>query len=164
MKTALVVIDMQKCFLSEYRDEHAIKTCCMHINHVSGLLRAAGHLVIHVQDMEEADQLPSEKLAFIDDIEIEPSDLHVRKERSNAFWNTELEQVVREHAIDLLILCGQAAEHCVVFTYNGAWERDHKAVILQNGVLSQKPGRVAALQEDRHTISYPVVEAILAAG
>lgn len=79
------------------------------------MLRAAGQIVIHVQDVQDAGE-------------------------------------------------GTAEEHCVAFTHNGAWERGHKAVILQNGVLSRKPSRVAALMEDRHAISYPVVEALTSAG
>lgn len=160
MNMALVVIDMQKCFLSEYSDPEAIQECCMYINHVGGVLRRAGHLVIHIKDMEEEEMRPAEQLDFTDEIEVAPTDLVIEKKQSNAFWNTNLEQVVREHDVDLLILCGQAAEHCVVFTYNGASERGLKAVILQNGVLSQKPGRVAALTEDRNAISYPVIELI----
>lgn len=160
MKMALVVIDMQKCFLSEYSDSRAIRECCTYINHVGGVLRKAGHLVIHVKDMEEAEFFPTEQLDFSDDIEVDPKDVLVEKMQSNAFWNTDLEQVVKEHGVELLILCGQAAEHCVVFTYNGARERGRNAVILQNAVLSQKPGRVAALMEDRNVISYPVIEAM----
>lgn len=158
MKMALVVIDMQKCFLSEYSDSQAINECCMYINHVGRMLRKAGHLVIHVKDMEEAALVPAEQLNFSDAIEVDPKDAIVEKKQSNAFWNTNLEALVQENGVDLLILCGQAAEHCVVFTYNGARERGQTAVILQNGVLSQKPGRVTALLEDRNAISYPVIE------
>ncbi|HUX21480.1 MAG TPA: isochorismatase family cysteine hydrolase [Spirochaetia bacterium] len=162
MKLALVVIDMQKCFLSEYPDSRPIKECCMYINHVSRILRKAGHVIIHVKDMEEADQLSAEELDFTNDIEIDPSDLLVEKKQSNAFWNTELDHLIQEKGVELLILCGQAAEHCVVFTYNGARERGHRVVVLQNAVISQKPGRAAALLEDRNSISYPVIEIMAA--
>ncbi len=159
---ALVVIDMQKCFLSEYSDARPIKECCMYINHVGRVLRRSGHLVIHIKDMEEAEFLSAEELSFTDDIEVDPKDVIVEKKQSNAFWGTNLDDVIQEHGVDLLILCGQAAEHCVVFTYNGARERGRTAVILQNGVLSQKAGRVEALIEDRNAISYPAVEIMAA--
>ena len=120
-----------------------------------------GHLVIHVKDMEEVEAIPAEKLDFTEDIEVDTKDVIVEKKQSNAFWNTNLEEIINEHEVDLLILCGQAAEHCVVFTYNGARERGRAAVILQNAVLSQRPGRVAALMEDRNAISYPVIEAMV---
>ncbi len=160
MKIALIVIDMQKCFLSEYSGLQPIKECCTYINHVGRVLRNAGHLIIHVKDMEEAEVLSAEQLEFTEDIEVGPKDLVVEKKQSNAFWNTNLDEILQEHGVDLLILCGQAAEHCVLFTYNGARERGRTAVILQNGVLSQKPGRVEALMADRNVISYPVIEVI----
>lgn len=164
MKMALIVIDMQKYFLAEFLNTRAIKDCCEYINYVGDLLRNSGHLVIHVKDIEEASNVSATELDYIDAIKIDPSDLHVEKVYSNAFWETDLENIVQKHNIDLLILCGQAAEHCVVFTYGGAQERGHKAVILQNGVFSQVPGRVAALMEDRNTISHPVIEMAITAG
>ncbi len=75
-----------------------------------------------------------------------------------------MQEIVHEHDLDLLVLCGQAAEHCVVFTYNGARDRGHTAVILQNAVLSRNPGRVEALMVDRNVISYPDIETIVSGG
>jgi len=164
MKMALLIIDMQKCFIGEYSDRSAVARCCEYINHTAGIVRKSGHTVIHVQDVEEAGQVPDDQLEFIDEIDIDQADLRVKKEYSNAFWKTDLEELVQDHGFDLLVLCGQAAEHCVVFTYNGAWERGHRAVILQNGVISQKNGRAAALYQDRHVISYPAVQALVADG
>lgn len=158
MNCALLVIDMQKCFIAEYREPNGVKECCEYINYTASLLRKAGQTVIHIQDVEEADEVGPEMIEFVDEITVEPSDLRVKKLQSNAFWETDLESIIQERKIDLLILAGQAAEFCVVFTYNGAWERGHKAVILQNGVVSQKPDRVAHLYADRHLISYPVIQ------
>lgn len=79
-------------------------------------------------------------------------------------YRTGLENLINDNNIDLLVLCGQAAEHCVVFTYRGAQERGYKTAILQNGVISQKPGRVTTLMEDRNTISYPVIEELVGEG
>ena len=160
MKLVLLIIDMQKCFLDDFVDRRALEECCEYINHVGRLLRRAGHTVIHVQDVEDADSFSAEAMDFIDEIEIEDADAKVTKIESNAFWDTELDNIVKDRGCDLVIVCGQAAEHCVIFTYNGARERGHNAVILQNGVLSGSPDRVRHLTEDRNLISYPVVKAI----
>lgn len=66
-----------------------------------------------------------------------------------------------EQGIDLLILSGYAAEHCVLFTYNGALERGFKAVLLQNGILSSQSDVIPATYRDRSLISYPVIEALV---
>ncbi|MNI87084.1 putative hydrolase [compost metagenome] len=89
------------------------------------------------------------------------SDLRVAKESGNAFWNTELEQVLARHGVKLVIIAGFAAEQCVLFTYNGAEERGFRPVILQNGILSTHNDAVDATYRDRNVISYPVVEFLI---
>ena len=158
MKLALLVVDMQKCFLSEYSDTDAVQQCCEYIDYVAGTLREAGHTIIHVKDVEEAERLAPQDLAFTDQITVAESDLQIQKVHSNAFWQTGLDKIIKDREIDLTIICGQAAEHCVLATYIGAWERGHRAVILQHGVISQKPDRVTSLHEDRHVIANPVVQ------
>ena len=64
MKLALLVIDMQKCFLAEYPDQTPIRESCMTINYVAQMLRASGNLVIHVQDVSDRGAVPEEELAF----------------------------------------------------------------------------------------------------
>ncbi len=89
---------------------------------------------------------------------VDPSDLIVTKEYSNAFWQTNLEEVLAQQGVKQLILAGYAAEHCVLFTYNGAIERGFSPVLLQNGFTSRHEDTVVAAARDRNLISYPVVE------
>jgi len=63
--------------------------------------------------------------------------------------------------IDFLVLCGNAAEFCVLATYNGAVERGFKAAILQNGVFAASETGLKDLADNRPLISYPVVQYIL---
>jgi hypothetical protein len=60
--------------------------------------------------------------------------------------------------IELVIISGFAAEHCVLFTYNGAIERGLKPVILQQGILSKYADVITSTYRDRNLISYPVIE------
>jgi nicotinamidase-related amidase len=105
----------------------------------------------------------SNEAAFnvIPEIQIMDGDLRVTKEYSNAFWKTDLEKILLEQGVDLLILSGYAAEHCVLFTYNGAMERGFKPVILQQGILSSHSDTITATYRDRKLISYPVIEALV---
>ena len=160
MNLALLVIDLQKCFVNQYPDRAQVDRAAAVINYTAGMLRKAGHLIVHVQDVEDAEFYSEEEIGFIDEIEVEDSDVVIQKEYSNAFWETELASTLREKSVDLLILSGQAAEHCVVFTYNGAIENDFRPVILQDGVASSKPGRAEALQQDRNVVSHSVIEAL----
>lgn len=160
MKIGLLIIDLQEVHVSGV-EQKEIDRACEYINYVSGLLRAKGHPVIHIQDIEGMQPSEEAKFGIIPGVEIHETDLNVKKEYSNAFWKTDLEAIVREQGIDLLILSGYAAEHCVLFTYNGAAERGIKAVLLQNGILSSHQDVVMAAYRDRNLISYPVIQALV---
>ncbi|MBT2292807.1 cysteine hydrolase [Paenibacillus albidus] len=159
-KIGFLIIDMQKAFLQDHKEQMNVERACEHINYVAEQLRANNHPVIHIQDVEGAEDLNAESLEIIPEIKVEPQDIRVTKEASNAFWNTELEQILLKHDIGLVVVAGYAAEHCVLFTYNGARERGFKTVILQNGILSSNSDVIPLTNRDRNVISYPVIEFI----
>ncbi|WP_340025899.1 isochorismatase family cysteine hydrolase [Paenibacillus sp. FSL K6-1096] len=160
MRIGLLIIDLQEVHVDGV-EQKEIDRACEYINYVSGLLRAKGHPVIHIQDIEGMQPSDEAKFAIIPGVEVHETDLNVKKEYSNAFWKTDLEKIVREQGIDLLVLSGYAAEHCVLFTYNGAAERGIKAVLLQNGILSSHQDVITAAYRDRNLISYPVIAALV---
>lgn len=159
MKTALLIVDMQKNFLEPLRRERLeIAHSCEYINHVAGLLRKSGQVVVHIKDVEGAGDVSSPELDTIDEIVRQDGDIELTKEASNSFWETGLEQMLRELEVGLVIVAGFAAEHCVTFTYNGAIERGFRAVILQDGILSRDKANLLEVYRNRNTISYPVLE------
>lgn len=163
MKIALIIIDMQTVYLQEDPiEQKAIEKACMYINHVAEQFRAQEHLVIHIQDIEGMHQANQEQYEVIPEIEVMDTDFRVTKENSNAFWQTELEQILLDHGVELIVLSGFAAEHCVLFTYNGAAERGFTPVILQNGILSSHADVITSTYRDRNLISYPVMKYLLA--
>ncbi|KAA0547211.1 isochorismatase family protein [Bacillus sp. BGMRC 2118] len=157
MKIALLVIDMQKIFLEEQMKELKVERACEYINYVGNLLRSHNHLVVHVKDVESANEDNEQLLDFISEVYVDPSDKIVTKEFSNSFWKTNLEEILNEHNVGLVIVAGFAAEHCVLFTYNGANERGFKSVILQNGIVGERPSSVEFIYQDRNLISHPVI-------
>ncbi|EAR10305.1 cysteine hydrolase family protein [Reinekea blandensis] len=161
MNSALLIIDMQNGFLNEYPDKSDIPGAIEVINYVADLMRKGGQTVIHIRDVGEADFMSEEDLDIHPDIQQDPADLHLEKTYSNAFHNTKLAQRLAERNIKFLILAGQAAEHCVVFTYNGASENQLTATVLQDGVISAKTGRSQMLMEDRNIISHAAIRALI---
>lgn len=161
MKLGLLIIDMQDIYLQDQMEKKKVDKACEYINYVADLLRSKGHVIIHIQDLEGLQEDNKELYHFIPEVHIESEDLIVSKENSNAFWNTELEQILVNQGVDLLIIAGFAAEHCVLFTYNGATERGFKPVILQNGILSTHNDLILSTYRDRNTISYPVIECLV---
>ncbi len=161
MKAALLIIDMQVAFLDEYQDRTVIQPCCDTINFISAMMRNAGQPVIHIQDISEVGDGNDAAYAISPLITQEPSDLLVTKTFANAFHKTTLASQLQTLEVSFLILCGQAAEQCVVFSYNGAQEQGFSATVLQDGVISPQPGRADMLFQDRAVISYPAIKALL---
>ncbi|TFE19377.1 cysteine hydrolase family protein [Cohnella luojiensis] len=161
MKIGFLIVDMQEVFLQDQKEKLNVERACEHINYVADLLRSKNHCVIHIQDVEGTKDLNSEVLNIISEIKVEQNDIRITKEESNAFWNTDLEQILLKHEIGLVIVAGFAAEHCVLFTYNGAKERGFKTVILQNGIISTYSDAISITYRDRNIISYPAIEYIV---
>jgi len=164
MSIAHLIVDMQSIYIQEeHIEKKALDKACMYINYVSDLLRSKEYPVIHVQDTEGMQDANRGTYDVIPEIRIDDRDLRVTKRHPNAFWNTELEQLLRSRNVELVVVSGLAAEHCVLFTYNGAIERGFKSVILQNGILSSKSDVIASTYRDRNLISYPVIECFVQA-
>ncbi|MDN3650743.1 isochorismatase family cysteine hydrolase [Reinekea marina] len=161
MASALLIIDMQNAFIEEYTQTDDVKTACEVINYCSQLMRSAKQPVIHIRDVSEADELNEQELKIISDITVDPSDLHIEKHYSNGFFKTNLKETLQSLNVNFVILCGQAAEQCVVFTYNGANEAGFSATVLQEGVISPKPNRAEMLMQDRNVISHAAIRALV---
>lgn len=161
MKTGFLIVDMQAVHVQDRVDKNIRDRACEYINHVAGQLRSKGHVVVHVQDVEGMGEDNQELYAVIPEIYVHDSDLRVAKQSGNAFWNTDLAQMLNDRGVKLVIVAGFAAEQCVLFTYNGADERGFRPVILQNGILSTRSDAVDAAYRDRNVISYPVVDFLI---
>lgn len=161
MKIGMLIVDMQESIVRDKLDQKAIDRACEYINHVADVLRSNGHMVVHVQDVEGMGDTTSDEYRIIPEVDVNEKDLTVTKESSNAFWQTDLEQVLKNQGVELVIIAGFAAEECVLFTYNGAMERGFRPVMLQNGVLSTHHEAVMSTYRDRNVISYPVVDYLI---
>jgi len=160
LKIGFLVIDMQTIHLQGI-EKQVINNACEYINYVSEMLRSKDHLVIHIQDIEGITESNRDQFNTIPEILNKDKDLILTKEYSNGFWKTELEQILRDQGVEFLIIAGNAAEHCVLFTYNGALERGFNTVILQNGILSTHHDVITATYRDRNIISYPVIKFLM---
>lgn len=160
MKIGFLIIDMQAIHLQGI-EKKGIDRACEYINYVSDKLRSKSHVIIHIQDIEGISELNKDLYDTIPEVQIEDTDLVITKEFSNAFWRTELDQILVDQGVELLIISGYAAEHCVLFTYNGAVERGFKPVILQNGVLSTNSDAITSMYRDRNLISYPAIQYLI---
>lgn len=161
MSIALLIIDMQKEFNAIEPCKKSIKEALEYINEVSDMFRKANKPVIIIQD-EEADDGPgSEGFELMDDLVTHPSDHNITKVYSNAFWKTNLTNLLESLDVEFVVVSGFAAEHCVLFSLNGALERGFGASLLQNGIAGFDEEIVKQTQLCRPIISLEALNYIL---
>lgn len=163
MNVAFMIIDMQKQFRDEICLDTNFPNVIEHINYVADLVRKHHQKVILVKDVEGFKDGNDPGLDFIEEVNIAKEDIVIKKEYSNAFWKTGLEEILIEHNIDFIAISGFAAEHCVLGTFLGAKERGYTAAILQNGIVSTKPDVIGATYRDREIVSYSTLEYLIKA-
>ena len=78
----------------------------------------------------QALQLDSWGTAFNDKLAHKQTDTVITKHRVSAFYNTDLETLLRAQHIDTLVLCGVATNMAVEHTARDAHDRDYRVVIL----------------------------------
>jgi len=158
MNMALFIIDVQEAFIGHRKKEREYENTFEYINETAKLFREAGKPVIIVRDIEGGDD---EQFQNVEELIVEDSDIEILKKFSNSFWKTNLEEILKEKNIDFVVLCGNAAEFCVLATYNGANERGFGAAMLQNGIFAEHPNGLIDIFNNRALISHEVISYIL---
>ena len=161
MNPALLIIDVQKEFIGHKKNEPVYRETFEYINYVSEMFRKNNKKVYIIRDIESGD---GESFENVEELVTDGSEKEILKKYGNAFWRTDLEHILKDDGIDFLILCGNAAEYCVLATYNGAVERGFKAAFLQNGVFAASETGRMDMAFNRPLISHQVISYMLQAG
>ena len=69
---------------------------------------------------------------FVDELKPLAGDHIIWKRRSNAFYNSDLELILRRRGIDTVIVTGVVTNGCVANTVRGAQERDLHVIVLSD--------------------------------
>ncbi|MBS4539270.1 isochorismatase family protein [Clostridium sp. D2Q-11] len=158
MNMALLIIDVQKAFIGDRKGEKEYINTFEYINETARLFRKSDKPVIIVRDVEAGND---ENFQNVEELIVKDTDIEVQKVFSNSFWKTNLEEVLKEREIDFIVLCGNAAEHCILATFNGAIEREFGAAMLQHGIFAIHPNGLLDIYNNRSLISYEVLSYML---
>lgn len=87
----------------------------------------------------ERDARPRSATDFAFHPEFRPTaaDVVVRKRRASAFFGTELADVLREMAVDTLLICGQTTSGCVRASAVDAYSHGFHTVVVENAVFDR---------------------------
>lgn len=165
---ALVVIDMQKFFFVENKeiDQRRLAENCREIIDIS---RQASVPVIHVVTLYREDRTdwpnawrrdPESWCAnlvmgrdlsdIVDGIVIKPEDLVVQKKRFSAFYNTNLDDILRSLRCRHIYLIGYSADVCIRFTSVDAYNRGYSVGIIYEGIESFRETRENSMKVSIH--------------
>lgn len=158
MNVALLIIDVQEAFIGDRKGEKEYYNTFEYINETAELFRKANKPVIVIRDIEGGND---DTFQNVEELVTQDSDIEVLKVFSNSFWKTDLKKILKEKNVDFVVLCGNAAEYCVLATYNGAIERGFGAAMLQHGIFACHPSGLMDIYNNRSLISFEVISHML---
>ncbi|WP_410874733.1 cysteine hydrolase family protein [Nocardia sp. A7] len=161
-KSALVVVDMQEFFFVENPnvDRTDLGKRC---NEIIDTARQAGMPVVHVVTLYREDRVDwpkawstgeswcanlvrgGELAKVVDQLSIEPDDFVVEKKRFSAFYNTNLDDLLRSLDCDHLYLIGYSADVCLRFTSVDAYNRGYAVSLVYDGIESFREDKDASV-------------------
>lgn len=165
---AILVIDMQKFFFVENQDvnEKELAANCSDILQFS---RERNIPVIHVTTAYRQDQVDwprawrtsdSDKAADVwcanlvsdhelaedvDGLAAQPGDFIVHKKRFSAFYNTNLDDILRNIGATEIFVIGYSADVCLRFTSVDAYNRGYQITLIDDGIESFKESKADAI-------------------
>jgi nicotinamidase-related amidase len=152
MNTALLVIDVQQGLCEGEHAAFESQAVIARINQVSAKARAAGAPVIFIQHESGAGYLEhgSREWQLTLGLQVEPGDLRVRKTAADAFHRTELEDVLKRHAVKDLIVCGMHTEFCVDTTIRRALALGYPVLLVEDAHTTEGNQVLSPMQVIQH--------------
>jgi ureidoacrylate peracid hydrolase len=161
-RTAHIVVDLQNGFMAPgaVAEIGTARDVVPVVNRISAALRAAGGLVVYIQNtfdeeairtwstyfdhfcsparrarMIEAFTPGSEGHALWPGLDVQPEDLQVRKRRFGAFapGASDLHAILQERGVDTLIITGTATQVCCESTARDAMMLNYKVFFVADG-------------------------------
>lgn len=152
MKTALLVIDVQQGLCEGEHDAFESKLVIDRINEASAKARAAGATVIFIQHESKSGYLEFESHAWqlARGLQVEPTDLRIRKTTPDSFHRTDLEDVLKQRGVTDLIVCGMHTEFCVDTTTRRALALGYPVVLVADAHTTESNKHLSAAQIIAH--------------
>lgn len=130
MKSAVLVIDMQRGLCDDPPRPHEAEAVVERINALTARARAAGVPVAFVQHENAVDlEFDSERWQLAGALEVDAADTRIRKTTADAFLRTPLEAWLTGQGVRRLAICGYSSEFCVDTTTRRAAALGYEVVL-----------------------------------
>lgn len=162
MKPALLVIDMQKAFLTG-KTAASMESAVEYINEVLSYFREAGLPVVwvHHEDRENGVVPGAPGFEMIESLRKLANEYTIHKRYGNGFNKTDCADILRGKGVDTVIVSGFCAEYCVLSTYRGAEDEDFTPFILRGAIASGDAENLRFVEKICDTVPYSLLRLLL---
>jgi len=152
MKSALLIIDVQRGLFDPLPHPYEADAVVDRINQLSARAREAGMPVVMVQHERLGSALAhgSEGWQLQEDLLATGDDILVRKTTPDAFLRTSLAELLVQHGVQRLVICGYATEFCVDTTTRRAAALGYPVVLAADAHTTHDKAHATALQIRTH--------------
>ena len=77
--------------------------------------------------------------AIVDELEVDPEDIHISKYRMSGFWDTPLEGILKNLRVDTLLFSGVNSDQCVLSTLTDAGCLGYDCILLEDCSATTSP-------------------------
>ncbi|MUP39778.1 cysteine hydrolase family protein [Labilibaculum euxinus] len=133
--SALLIIDMQKGSFTPATPRYDTKGVVKRINQLAAGFREYGNPVIYIQHNGSKQNcfVPgTEEWEILDDLNIAESDLVVYKTANDTFYESDLEEKLKELNVSELVITGCATDFCVESTIQSALIKDFNITVVKD--------------------------------
>lgn len=128
---ALLIVDMQVGLFEGELPRHDADGVIQRVNEIARVVRRTGGLVVFVQHEDDGGLKPgTEGWEILPILERMNTDLLVHKQACDAFYETDLSDLLEKHGVQQLIVVGCATDFCVDTTIRAAASRNYEVVVV----------------------------------
>lgn len=165
MKSAVVVIDVQKGLFDGNPRPYEADEVVRRINDVTSQARTAGVPVIFVQSEHPGFlEFGTSRWQLQPGLTVKDGDIKIRKTMANAFLKTNLEETLKSIGANNLIICGYSTEFCVDSTLRYASALGYNIQLVMDAHTTHDKEHLSAKQiREHHNITLsksPTVSAV----
>ena len=132
---ALLIIDMQIGSFSPYSARYNTMEVISKINQLAEAFHQQNDKIIYIKHngSKENCLIPNTtEYNILPELVQNTTDITVVKEANDAFYQTELESILKQNSITQLYICGCATDYCVDATVKSALTKDYELFITSD--------------------------------
>jgi nicotinamidase-related amidase len=152
-KKALLIIDVQVGMFSDDFPVHKGKQLLENIKQLVSKARATNTPIFFIQHNEPAGQqleYGSKDWEIHPELSVYESDIIIHKTTPDSFYNTPLEEELKKHSINQLVLTGIQTDLCVDTTTRRAFSMNYELTLVSDAHSTFDSGDLSAEQIINH--------------